>query len=264
MDTKSFAPYKFDATAWNRYSSEEREVCQFLVLGSEAVSFVQDIFPDYPKYKDDRDCTFRFVICDDVSAYYDYLDKHLADNKVEYTPMEFVLDLNGMTNDAEKLKSRWKYYVILNGDKNRQKYTLALLLRLFERHILYHDYVFNFEIYNWSRFFESGVYLDAKVVEGCIVKESVQTDLIKAVQRDTVESMVIAFYQPIVKDNLLCHWTKEAEEVWNDILANVSNVLEVCESVCEATERAIRNYGTGSPETIVLFMYPVEWNKAIV
>lgn len=287
MDTKSFAPYKFDATAWNRTSVsehsgvpgpctaenrkkcgwsefckhsdtthctfEEKDVCQFLVLGSEAVSFMQDIFPGYPKYKADKNCTFRFVICDDVSAYYDYLDKRLVDNKVEYTPGEFVLDLNGMTNEAEKLKSRWKYYVILKGDKNRQKETLALLLRLFERHILYPDSIFNFEIYNWSRFFESSVCLDAKVIEGSLAKEEVLANTMKAVEREGVESMVIAFYQPVFKDKKM--W-KDNFIVWEDnIIANISDVIGVAESVSKATERTIRDSGTGNPETIVLFVY---------
>lgn len=287
MDTKSFAPYKFDATAWNRTSVfqhsgvlgpctaenrkkcswpefckhsdtthctfEEKDVCQFLVLGNEAVSFMQDIFPEYPKYKADKNCTFRFVICDDVSAYYDYLDKRLVDNKVEYTPGEFVLDLNGMTNEAEKLKSRWKHYVILKGDKNRQKETLALLLRLFERHILYPDSIFNFEIYNWSRFFESSVCLDAKVIEGSLAKEEVLANTMKAVEREGVESMVIAFYQPVFKDKKM--W-KDNFIVWEDnIIANISDVIGVAESVSKATERTIRDSGTGNPETIVLFVY---------
>lgn len=287
MDTKSFAPYKFDATAWNRTSVsehsgvpgpctaenrkkcgwsefckhsdtthctfEEKDVCQFLVLGSEAVSFMQDIFPGYPKYKADKNCTFRFVICDDVSAYYDYLDKRLVDNKVEYTPGEFVLDLNGMTNEAEKLKSRWKHYVILMGDKNRQKETLVLLLRLFERHILYPDSIFNFEIYNWSRFFESSVCLDAKVIEGSLAKEEVLANTMKAVEREGVESMVIAFYQPVFKDKKM--W-KDNFIVWEDnIIANISDVIGVAESVSKATERTIRDSGTGNPETIVLFVY---------
>ena len=214
---------------------------------------MQDIFPEYPKYKADKNCTFRFVICDDVSAYYDYLDKRLVDNKVEYTPGEFVLDLNGMTNEAEKLKSRWKYYVILKGDKNRQKETLALLLRLFERHILYPDSIFNFEIYNWSRFFESSVCLDAKVIEGSLAKEEVLANTMKAVEREGVESMVIAFYQPVFKDKKM--W-KDNFIVWEDnIIANISDVIGVAESVSKATERTIRDSGTGNPETIVLFVY---------
>lgn len=252
MDTKSFAPYKFDATAWNRYSDEERDVCQFLVLGSEAVSFVQDIFPDYPKYKENRGFTFRFVICDDVSAYYDYLDKHLVDNKVEYTPNDFVLDLNGMTNEAEKLKSKWKYYVILKGDKNRQKETLALLLRLFERHIIGGDRIFNFYDGDLRWFLSSGVYLDAKVVEGSVAKESVQTNLIKTVQQDAVESMIIAFYQPMVKDSS-CHWT---QEMLTDIVKNMGKVVDAC--VCENLKCAFMEYGTEEPETIVLSIYLTE------
>lgn len=283
MDTKSFAPYKFDATAWNRTSVsehsgvpgpctaenrkkcgwsefckhsdtthctfEEKDVCQFLVLGSEAVSFMQDIFPEYPKYKADKNCTFRFVICDDVSAYYDYLDKRLVDNKVEYTPGEFVLDLNGMTNEAEKLKSRWKHYVILMGDKNRQKETLALLLRSFDRHILHGDRIFNFYDGDLRWFLSSGVYLDAKVVKGSVVKESVRMDLIKAVRQDDVESMIIAFYQPMVKD-WSCHWT---QEMLTDILANMGKVVDAC--VCENLKCAFMEYGTEEPETIVLSMH---------
>ena len=233
---------------------------QFLPLGDKAIGMLSSMFPDYPQFKKGDNCAWHIIICDDVISNNDYLNNVLVDNRKEYTPFELILDLNTQAQ-VEKLRSKWKYYKVLDGHIEQQYQTLELLLRFFKRHIFQSDYIMSFDSGSMTEFLASGDYLKAKAVEGYLGDGKIMADVLHATAQDA-KGMVMAYYQPLRVQNGCITFGEELSQS----IRNISDILNEYDKICYREGKCLKCRQTfceckdNNPETIILSLRPANWD----
>lgn len=138
---------------------------------------------------------------------------------------------------------------------------MKCFLRFFERHVINHDHIFNFDGNSLSEFLEEGVFLNANVIEGNIGNEKTQAEVLKTIAQDSC-ALVIGYFQPVeIKNRYIALSDKVALGV-----RNVNDIVEVYDNIRQKegkwlnVRQSFIECEKEKPETIVLSIKPNKWN----